>query len=62
VKNVETLTVFDKRDLTPWRWYADMMAPKFGDVAIYLCQPVAVYVGAPYDIFSSPPKRIMRDS
>lgn len=53
VRSVDYATVLDKRDLTPWRWYADPQAPKFGDVAIYLMQPVGVYVGAPYDIFNT---------
>jgi hypothetical protein len=62
VKNVEALTVLDKRDLTPWRWYADMLAPKFSDVAIYLCQPVGVYVGAPYDIFNTSQVLLIHES
>lgn len=53
VRGVDYLTVLDKRDLTPWRWYADPQQPKFSDVAIYLMQPVGVYVGAPYDIFNT---------
>lgn len=44
VQSIDYMTVLDKRDLTPWRWYADFQAPKFGDVAIYLMQPVGVYV------------------
>ena len=50
IRSVNALTVLDKRDLTPWRWYADLEAPKFGDVAIYQIQPVGVFVGAPYDL------------
>lgn len=53
VREVTFATVLDKRDLTPWRWYADVEAPKFGDVAIYLLQPVGVYVGAPYEMSHS---------
>jgi phage-related protein (TIGR01555 family) len=50
IRGVDFMTVLDKRDIVPWRWYANMEAPKFGDVAVYLVQPVGVYVGAPYDI------------
>lgn len=50
VRNVRAMTVLDKRDLVPWRWYADVQAPKFGDIAVYLLQPVGVYVGMPYEV------------
>lgn len=53
VRSVDFMTVLDKRDLTPWRWYADPQAARFGDVAVYLMQPVGVYVGAPYDLHTT---------
>ena len=53
IQSIDFMTVLDKLDLTPWRWYADPQKPRFGDVAIYLMQPVGVYVGAPYDIFNT---------
>jgi phage-related protein (TIGR01555 family) len=62
VTKVTFATVLDKRDLTPWRWYADPQAPKFSDVAIYLMQPVGVYVGAPYDIFNTSQVLLVHES
>lgn len=53
VRSIDYLTVLDKRDLIPWRWYADPQQPKFGDVALYQVQPVGVFVGAPYDLSST---------
>lgn len=47
-RGVEAMTVLDKRDMVPWRWYADIMRPKFGEVALYMIQPMGVYVGIPY--------------
>jgi len=49
VRSVNYLTTLDKRDLVPWRWYADPAAPKFGDIAIYQLQPVGAFAGASYD-------------
>ena len=49
IRGVQYLTCLDKRDLVPWQWYADVQAPKFGDVAVYQVQPVGVFVGGmPY--------------
>lgn len=62
VREVRACTVLDKRDLTPWRWYADPQQPKFSDVAIYLMQPVGVYVGAPYDIFNTSQVLLVHES
>jgi phage-related protein (TIGR01555 family) len=62
VNSINYTTVLDKRDLTPWRWYADPQAPKFSDVAIYLMQPVGVYVGAPYDIFNTSQVLLVHES
>lgn len=50
VASLDYITVLDKRDLTPMRWYSNVQAPKFGDVAIYMIQPVGVFMGAPYDL------------
>jgi uncharacterized protein len=58
IRGIDYLTVLDKRDLTPWRWYTDPQAPKFSDVAIYLMQPVGVYLGAPYD-YTSPGAQVL---
>jgi phage-related protein (TIGR01555 family) len=62
VRSIDYMTVLDKRDLTPWRWYADVQAPKFSDVAIYLLQPVGVYVGAPYDVFNTAQVLLVHES
>jgi len=62
VRSIDYLTVLDKRDLTPWRWYADPMSPKFSDVAIYLMQPVGVYVGMPYDVNPSAQLLLVHES
>lgn len=62
IRAVNYMTVLDKRDLTPWRWYADVQAPKFSDVAVYLLQPVGVYVGAPYDILNTSQVLLVHES
>lgn len=62
VRSIDFATCYDKRDLTPWRWYADPMAPRFGDVAVYLLQPVGVYVGMPYDIVSTSQVMLVHES
>jgi phage-related protein (TIGR01555 family) len=62
VRGINFMTVLDKRDLIPWRWYADPQAPKFSDVAIYLMQPVGVYVGAPYEIENTEQVLLLHES
>lgn len=48
VRALDYVTVLDRRDMIPWRWYTDFQAPRFGDVALYQVQPAGVFMGASY--------------
>lgn len=41
VTGVEFLTVLDRRDLQPDSYYSDPLRPKYGEVEIYLIQPIS---------------------
>lgn len=40
VKSVDFLTVFEPREVVPQWYYADAMAPKYREVAIYMISPI----------------------
>lgn len=58
----EAITVLDRRDLTPFEWYADLQEPKFGQIATYYVQPVGVYMGTPYDNRATNPPILVHES
>lgn len=62
ISAVRYLTVLDKRDLIPWRWYSSPREPKFGDVALYQMQPVGVFIGMPYDSAAENPIILVHES
>jgi phage-related protein (TIGR01555 family) len=65
VRELHAATVLDKRDLTPWRWYANIDEDGFSDVAIYLVMPIGVYTGAPYvaeDILATNQVKLVHES
>lgn len=62
ISSFDFLTVLDRRDLTPFQWYADLQDDKFGQIATYYVQPVGVYMGAPYDNISTNPPILVHES
>lgn len=56
------ITVLDRRDLTPFEWYADLQDDKFGQIATYYVQPVGVYMGTPYDGIATNPPVLVHES
>ena len=62
VRSFDFLTVLDRRDLTPYEWYADLQEEKFGQIATYYVQPVGVYMGTPYDGNATNPPIVVHES
>lgn len=62
VTAVDYLTVLDKRDLYPMRWYNLPTAPKYGEIALFQMQPTGVFMGAGYESRNVPPMLIVHES